>query len=201
MAVPSAPRYLTVTALDPWTARLSWQAPVDDGGAAITTYELAEDDDWRSLASSDTSVTLYGLTPYQAHTYRVRARNNDGSGVVGSSVVFAPQYDPEEDEAQGQVVPLLNVDRQHLLVRLGDIQCGLTVWYQPHDTSWYASLDIPLGTPWINSQRLIKDQAVGATRPRALPGQLVCRTLGYSTGDPGPGEPWGASHILRWEDD
>ena len=83
--VPSAPLdpTITVTAVDAATA--SWSPPADDGGLAISAYELLlENRTGGSAVSLDpgaaTSYQLTGLTTGATYRYRVRAINPEGWG-------------------------------------------------------------------------------------------------------------------------
>ena len=83
---PDAPRNLRATAGDE-QVRLRWDAPADDGGAAIEYYEYEIDSsgDWISTGGTSTSQTVSGLDNGQAYTFRVRARNSAGSGPASAS--------------------------------------------------------------------------------------------------------------------
>ena len=84
---PGAPTGLTATAS--WTTQinLSWTAPVNDGGSAITTYVIDVSPDgitnWRYRAgnvNADTTYSQIGLAPGTTRHYRVVAINADGWG-------------------------------------------------------------------------------------------------------------------------
>ncbi len=85
VAVPGAPTNLMVTSGDGQLG-LVWDAPAEDGGAAITgywiEYSVRGSDEWRGLASSgsDTSYTLTGLANGTAYSVRISAMNSVGSG-------------------------------------------------------------------------------------------------------------------------
>ena len=76
---PDAPRNLTAEATE-GAVTLSWEAPRDDGGAAIRRYEYEQNGsgDWTSTGGTDTSYTVRGLTNGTAYTFRVRAVNRIG---------------------------------------------------------------------------------------------------------------------------
>lgn len=88
--VPTVPfrpeNLLGITTLT--TADLTWSAPTDTGGAAITDYEVqykkATDSSWTVFndgVSSATNATITGLTQGELYKYRVRAINSAGSGI------------------------------------------------------------------------------------------------------------------------
>jgi len=85
---PGAPTGLTATADGQTTINLSWTAPTNNGGAAITGYQLQWSangtSNWQpvSPAHSGTGRTYSdtGLSPSTTRHYQVRARNSVGSG-------------------------------------------------------------------------------------------------------------------------
>ena len=97
-------------------------------------------------------------------------------------------------------VPLLNTARQSAVVRLSGVDCRLTVWRQPSDGRWHASLEVPTGTPLLSGRRLTADTDLLAGVLHSLPGRLICRPLQGARTEPGA-EPWGDTHALVWETD
>jgi uncharacterized repeat protein (TIGR02543 family) len=81
---PTAPRDFTATPGDGQVA-LSWTAPVSDGGAAITKYQVSKDNgaNWTDVALN-TSHTFTGLTNGTECTFKVRAVNSVGNGAEAS---------------------------------------------------------------------------------------------------------------------
>ena len=61
---------------------LTWEAPEDDGGSAITDYEYRIDGkgDWISTDSTDTTHTVTGLDNGTEYTFEVRAVNRNRKG-------------------------------------------------------------------------------------------------------------------------
>jgi hypothetical protein len=100
---PAAPTSLSGTAGDAQVA-LSWTAPSNDGGAAITDYTVQYSTDsgstWTTFsraASTATSVTVTGLTNGTAHTFRVAAVNSAGTGAyTGVRPLVVPRATPDE---------------------------------------------------------------------------------------------------------
>ncbi len=84
--VPGAPTGLTATADGSTGIDLSWTAPTDDGGEAITGYkiEVSPDgtSDWTELVASNTGTTYShtGLSAGDTRHYRVSAINANGTG-------------------------------------------------------------------------------------------------------------------------
>ena len=88
---PDAPTGLTATANGQTEIDLSWTAPSDDGGAAITGYKVEVSSDgssWSDLDSNtDSTSTSYshtGLTAASTRHYRVSAINSAGTGTASN---------------------------------------------------------------------------------------------------------------------
>jgi hypothetical protein len=83
--VPSAPRNFTAEPGDA-SAVLAWTAPSSTGGAAITGYQVSNDDGgtW-AAAGSNTGHTFTGLTNGQVYTFQVRAQNSAGNGAAATA--------------------------------------------------------------------------------------------------------------------
>ena len=84
---PGAPTGLTATANGQTRIDLSWRAPANNGGAAITGYRVEVSTDgssWSNLAANTNSAAASysdtGLTAGSARRYRVSAINSAGTG-------------------------------------------------------------------------------------------------------------------------
>lgn len=88
--VPGAPTGVTATAGDGQVA-LSWTAPVNDGGSAITGYTITDLSNNLSVdvSASTTSTTITGLTNGTLYTFTVKAINDIGSS-DGATVTATP---------------------------------------------------------------------------------------------------------------
>ena len=84
---PGAPTGLSVT-VGETTADLSWTAPSDTGGIAISSYEVSSDDGstWTDTGDTDLSYQITGLTAETEYDFKVRAVNSEGSGTASSTV-------------------------------------------------------------------------------------------------------------------
>ena len=73
---------------------LSWSAPENDGGSAITRYEYEVDGSgsWTN-AGAELTATATGLVNGQAYAFRVRAANTVGAGEPASVRVVAGRLD------------------------------------------------------------------------------------------------------------
>ncbi len=84
---PQPPTSLSATAASSSTINLSWSAPSDNGGSAITGYDIERSTDsgstWNTLdANTGSSSTAYsdtGLSPSTSYMYRVSAINSVGT--------------------------------------------------------------------------------------------------------------------------
>jgi len=92
--VPGAPGTPTVGSLTPTSASVSWTTPSDDGGAAITGYDVqyATDSAFTSVVATVTSTAspkaLSNLSPSTNYWVRVRAKNTNGAGAWTSGTAF-----------------------------------------------------------------------------------------------------------------
>ena len=89
---PHAPRNLLVEGGD-GQVTLTWEAPEDDGGSAITDYEYRIDGkgDWISIGSTDTTHTVTGLVNGQVYVFQVRAVNRNRKGRASNRVEATPR--------------------------------------------------------------------------------------------------------------
>ena len=87
--VPGAPTSLSATASWPTQINLSWTAPANNGGFAITGYRIEISLDgitnWRARAGNATTTYFQiGLAPGTTRHYRVSARNTNGLGAASN---------------------------------------------------------------------------------------------------------------------
>ena len=90
---PGKPTNLVAEADGGTRIELSWDAPADDGGSAITGYRIEVSDDggsdWDDLVADtgndDTSYTHTGLSPGDTRHYRVSAINAEGTSEASDS--------------------------------------------------------------------------------------------------------------------
>ena len=91
-SVPGAPRNLAAVAGNGEVV-LSWDAPENDGGAAITDYEyrINGQNPWISTGSTETTHTVTGLVNGTEYTFQVRAVNRVGMSFAPSQVETTPE--------------------------------------------------------------------------------------------------------------
>ena len=98
--VPGAPANLTAAATGTsGTVNLSWNAPADNGGAAVTNYEYSADggNTWTAVSPASTSTTYMvaaGLTDGDTYEFAVRAVNPAGSGTASNTAAATPCAPP-----------------------------------------------------------------------------------------------------------
>ena len=105
--VPGAPTGLTATAALPANGvgsgevRLSWIAPISNGGSTITDYVIEYSSNggtsWTTFndaTSTATSTTVTALTNGTAYTFRVAATNAAGTGPASATTSATPRTVP-----------------------------------------------------------------------------------------------------------
>jgi len=100
VTAPNAPTIGTATALSATSASISFTAPASNGGATIETYTATSTPGsitGRVFQSGSGSITITGLTPSTAYTFRVTASNSAGtSSASGATVsITTPASDAE----------------------------------------------------------------------------------------------------------
>ena len=91
-SVPDAPENLAAPTATPSTVTLTWNAPTQNGGRAVTDYTLEwslDGSTWTTVTdgvSTNLTATVTGLTRNTSYTFRVRAVNAEGAG-AGATVV------------------------------------------------------------------------------------------------------------------
>ena len=97
LTAPGAPTNL-LTSPSNGQESLSWSAPSDNGGSAITDYLIeykltSEPTTWTTFndgVSTSTTTTITGLTNGQAYNFRVSAINSIGTSVASSTATGTP---------------------------------------------------------------------------------------------------------------
>lgn len=99
-SVPGAPTGVRAVADSTTTATITWTAPSDKGGSAITGYVVEESVDggaWRELGNTgdaETYANVLDLVPGSSYQFRVAAVNSAGTGAM--SQPSAPLVMPSE---------------------------------------------------------------------------------------------------------
>ena len=177
---------------------IGWDPPASGDAAG---YEVSLDGaTWEDTGSEEPYYRFRGLAPGHAYTVHLRATNQAGAGASVVLDVILPPRPIAEFVSDGQIIPLLDTDRQAVVVRLTGVDCRLAVWWQPSDSAWYATLEVPTGTRLVASRRLATDSAILAGVLSRLPGDIRCRSLSDSRAEPVLGA-WGVTHALVYEPD
>ena len=185
---PTVPQFVRADAPGGPFIDLTWNLPTDDGGAVIARYDVlvtGPDGVAFPVESTGTTATNYrvrGLRLFQRYGFQVRAVNSVGNGPY-TDIIYAIPVGAEVGVASsGQRIPLLDLDRQSMIVRLGGMDCRIQVWFQPSDSAWYAALEVPTNTPIISGRRLVVGAGLLDRLPDVLPGNIVCRALDDDSG-------------------
>src|SRR5690242_10270690 len=92
---PQSPTNLSATAISSSQVNLSWSAPSDNGGSAITGYMIERSQDngntWTTIipntGSTSTTYSNTGLSPSTTYTYRVSAINSIGTSSPSNTAI------------------------------------------------------------------------------------------------------------------
>ena len=97
--VPGPPTNLSGYGYNGWIS-LSWRAPSDDGGAAITDYEYQYSrtyqtySAWTSWSSTNSLNSVFGLTNGTQYQFQVRAVNRAGVSLASNPAYAMPATTP-----------------------------------------------------------------------------------------------------------
>ena len=177
LAIPSAPRDLRAVTTGRYSADLSYAVPDDLGGADLLRYEFQVQDelniwsDWEETDGPVLSHRVRGLGRGHTYGFRVRAVNPAGAGAQSAAVKARIDPIPPILTRRGVGrLALQNLDRQSLIVRAGGVDCRLSVWWQPLDSGWYATLEVPVNTVVVRSRRLVAGAGLLDRLPDILDG-------------------------------
>ena len=189
---PGLPRFATASDTGGTSLDLEWTAPEGDGGGQILRYEICvidEDGTAQPFERTDDASTTWrvrGLAIGHTYGFRIRAVNSAGRGPATPVFYVTVERAPVLGIApEGGLIPLIDADRQALIVRLDDKDCRIRVWWQPSDLSWWASLEVPTNTPSVSGRRLALNAGILDRIADILPGNIVCRERGTAGLEPG----------------
>ena len=83
--VPGAPTGVSASATGSTSASVSFSAPSDNGGTAITSYTAISNPDSVTGSSSGSPISVSGLSDGKSYTFSVYATNSIGNGPASSS--------------------------------------------------------------------------------------------------------------------
>ena len=189
LSVPDSPTKLTASVSGETEISLSWTVPVNDGGAAVSGYQIEHSADagetWADLvADTETTTTTYthtGLQPGSNHYYRIRAINTVGAGdpsnVAHATIVIlvsAPGI-PVNVEAQADGQDVINLFWSAPLEDGGSAVTGYqvqvsedagTIWQKLAEdvtTTSYRHTQLPPGS--THHYRILARNAAGLSTP------------------------------------
>ena len=185
---------------------LTWDTPENNGGDTITHYEIeVTDPSGVAFLDSTTGPVLRhrvrGLGLYQRYGFRVRARNLVGAGPFTSYIYATPAVIGTPALVSGLRIPLFDLDRQSLIVRIGGQDCRVQVWWQPSSLAWFAGLEVPVNSALVSGKRLTVNGGILDRLQGVLPGNIVCRAIDEDNAERDPArDSWlRQTHGLFWE--
>lgn len=208
VVAPGAPREAAAAATSATTAQVSWLAPLSDGGAAITGYDVVVTRGGQpvtaSVAVTGTSAVVSGLLPDTSYVVSVVARNSAGAGapsagvalttpaVVPTATVPGVPGEPQLVSATTDAISLRwdapasdggSPITGYRLVVVGGTQEGVGVLVE--STSYTVANLIP-GTPYLFTVQAIN--AIGASEESA-PSAVITTAMSGGDGSGGPDLP------------
>ena len=202
---PTVPLFSTAMPTGETSVDLSWTVPLSDGGSPITHYEICViDEDGRALpfefAGSETRTRVRGLAIGHRYGFRVRAVNGAGTGAQTELVYATPKRERILTIPPGQRLPLLDVDRQSLILRLADMDCRVRVSWNVAEQAWFGDLEVPVNTEVVQGVRLAIGSGILDRIQGVLPGNIVCRNLDSIDELEPARDAWvRPTHALVWE--
>ena len=113
-SVPGAPSIVSITDVSTGAVVIAYQAPIDDGGSAITAYEASTSGgaSWAPcVTTTPGQCPVSGLTPGTLTTFRLRALNAIGPGPASAEATMTPlaPSGPDPDKPATLPMPHVNV--------------------------------------------------------------------------------------------
>ena len=185
---------------------LTWEAPLNNGGADITSYTVSGDDGvtWKT-ADSDTEHTFTDLEIGTEYTFKVRAQNAAGSGPVSTQkatpapvpgVVSNFNVHASLGTAYLSWGPPLNIGGGPILGYLISNDNGAS--WEDYPSPWIGSwsfIDLENGTEYTFKVRAYNEYGPGSISTiKKTPLFLVPEAVSYLTATPGNTEV-----ALSWE--
>ena len=202
---PRRARFLTAMPTGETSIDLFWDIPISDGGSPITHYEICViDEDGRAqpfeATGADTRATVRGLGIGHRYGFRVRSVNAAGTGEQTELVYGIPKRERIAVIPPGQRFPLLDVDRQSLIVRIADLDCRVRVYWSVSGQAWFGDLEVPVNTAVVQGVRLAVGSGILDRIQGVLPGNIVCRNLDLIDELEPARDAWvRPTHALVWE--
>lgn len=173
--VPGAPTAVTATATADGTATVTWGAPIDDGGDAVTGYRfvlagLLE----REVDTSVEELAISGLAAGQSVVVSIQARNDAGLGPAAGASVTVPAA------AAGAATGHLRLLTRPVVTGAGRIGSAVRV----SRGTW--SRSVTLRYQWYAGRTPVKRATRASFRPTA---KLAGRVLSVRVTATAPGSP------------
>jgi hypothetical protein len=95
VTAPDPPRVVTAKYPEPGTARVTWTAPVNDGGTPVTGYAATATPSGKTCTTSGArACTITGLSGGRKYSFTVRATNSVGTSVISPAGVAGLLVNP-----------------------------------------------------------------------------------------------------------
>ena len=202
---PSVPIFPAIQTTGQTSLGIFWTTPESDGGSPILRYEVSVIDEFGNSSPFEATEgpanrhRVRGLSIGHRYSLQLRAVNAAGSSPKTTRIYGTPIRTATVSVPTGQRLPLINADRQSLIVRIADQDVRIHIWWQPSDSGWWASLEVPVNTPAVSSRRLGLNSGILDRITDILPGNLVLRELGSEGLEPGR-DAWSRpTHGVFWE--
>ena len=190
IVIVEKPRFVTAEAASDSIVWVRYHAPLNT--TVIDRYEVryiqpdGTRGDWESTSGNVLEHPICGLAADRRYGFEVRAVNAAGAGPESDAVYAVSQVPPDPPPIVGRRIPVLpNALRQSMIIRLENIDCRLSLWYQPWDASWYAAMEIPANSLAVSGIRLAADIDVLQRAETRLEGAIRCFVLDANdSGDP-----------------
>jgi len=127
----------------------------------------------------------------------VRARNSDGTSDPTQRVYFICDELISYPVVIGQAVPLQNLLRQSVILRIDGYDVKLRVFWQPGQQRWFATVEIPIGNPVVSGKGIVTGSGLLEGLLTDIKGDFVCRAK-ITEQEPGR-NAWGGTHVIRYE--
>ena len=202
---PSVPIFPAIQTTGQTSLDIFWTTPESDGGSPILRYEVSVIDEFGNASPFEATEgpvnrhRVRGLSIGHRYSLQLRAVNAAGSSPKTTRIYGTPIRTATVSVPTGQRLPLIDADRQSLIVRIADQDLRIHIWWQPSDSGWWASLEVPVNTPAVSSRRLGLNSGILDRITDILPGNLVLRELGSEGLEPGR-DAWSRpTHSVFWE--